>query len=821
MNDGNTNKENYLNEIAYLLTDSSYIEDKIQLYENYIYDFMDKKISIFQNYNIFTIQKLNEISKEDNNFLKYEFSYEVSQILITYQKDLSYGNKPSLLDNLNIVNNIKNFFSDDYNKKYNLNTNNLKYFLVNSKKNIYKLEIFENSKYKNEIYKILNVGFMDIITNNLTFTWDIYKLTEAAYLGFKYFNNLKKYFPTFGYTYCYMKCTMFDDNFENNNFWCNKTDSKNYLVSYIITDNYFKMFSDIYYKDKQSNIEINNININENNDDINKDIILQLISIFNCINIQIIDKIKNEKDKKLILDFKIINIYYFSNKNNFINIKYFNKDGKIDNINIKYILYIPMIFNYIGINRIEENNILYKVNIKNINNIENINIPTEGSNIKEFIDFFKEYNYTRNLPSQTDNNVIDITYNDNNNLLNKYNYNLSLKKTNKLTDDIFEKKYSKLDNILNYFIKNKNDNENKNIDIELTKFVSEYCLNDLKYMNKDQYKSIKKKELENIFNNLISKKINKLNNEIKNNRNYDDIKIIYNRYVKFIDTLVKAKCLDYKVKLYEIFELKMNLVKKISNSNSNINIENKKESGNERIMKSIINTNIEDNDEENMFYINIDNEKDNIFYKNIDNEKDNMIYTIEESYKNLPNSNLFLNFISKTPLVDIIINAVIYYLFIYYIFFLYFYINNNGMHIIEKSILKNYITSENLDSIKKSLEYGVKIAYDLFNNYGGNVIVTWYRKLYNNGFIDISSIFDKFIFILPKVIIILTQLTYTLIYFKMFNKVINDINEILFNDKFFRFKIKNLLSANFPSIIYFMWNEKIDSSIDNKNLSSE
>ena len=61
-----------------------------------------------------------------------------------------------------------------------------------------------------------------------------------------------------------------------------------------------------------------------------------------------------------------------------------------------------------------------------------------------------------------------------------------------------------------------------------------------------------------------------------------------------------------------------------------------------------------------------------IHYSNIENEeKDNMIYTIDESYYLLPNSNFFLNFISKTLLIDIIINTFIYYIFYLYSFILY------------------------------------------------------------------------------------------------------------------------------------------------------
>ena len=51
-------------------------------------------------------------------------------------------------------------------------------------------------------------------------------------------------------------------------------------------------------------------------------------------------------------------------------------------------------------------------------------------------------------------------------------------------------------------------------------------------------------------------------------------------------------------------------------------------------------------------------------------------------------------------------------------------------------------------------------------------------------------------------------------YFNIFNYIIKSINEILYDDKFMRFKINNLLSSNFPNMIYFMWKE-IDTTVEN------
>ena len=41
-------------------------------------------------------------------------------------------------------------------------------------------------------------------------------------------------------------------------------------------------------------------------------------------------------------------------------------------------------------------------------------------------------------------------------------------------------------------------------------------------------------------------------------------------------------------------------------------------------------------------------------------------------------------------------------------------------------------------------------------------------------------------------------------YFNIFNYIINAINEIIFTNKFLQFKINNLLSSNFQSMIYLM-----------------
>ena len=722
--------------------DNYYPDDykkKISIYETYIYDYM-VKLPIFENYNIFNIYKLNEIANSDNNNLKYEFSYKVSQILISHQNDLNYRNKQSIL--INIIHTLnkdfgfsKNIITEDYyNKSHNLNTNNLKYFLSSVEKNN------DTKKYlirlnNNNNYTILNVGFLDIITTNSNKPELNYNLIKDVYLGFKYFNKLKEFFPTFGYVYCYMKCTKIDDNYNNDiKNWCNKTEDKNNLVPYVITDNYYN-------------------NNNDNNESNNNIILLQFISIINYINIEILNKIKNENDKKLISNFIIKNIYSIYNDKGY-NIPIYNNNKKIGYLNTNYILYIPIISNYI-----EGYNFDINTNISKIEYFKHLNSVKFPISIKDILNILKiEYPnisilFLYNLYNNTNNEILN---NQNNNLLNNYYYNLPHENNNIL------KNKKSIFNI--FFNKNNNIDNDKLIDIKLTKFVSEYCLNDLKYMNKKKYNYVEKKELEKSFNVLIDKKIEKLNNYL-NDDNYNIIKI-YNKYVKFIDILVKAQCLDYKVKLYNIFKFKMNLAEKILTSG----MEN--------------------------------------------SEKDNMIYTIEKSYKDLPNSNFFLNFISKTSLIDIIINAFIYYLYIYCILFLYSFINKNNMFFIGKSILKNYITNENIDSVKKSLEYGAKIAYELFNNYGGNVIVAWYRKIYQKFFIYIPRIFGRVRHLMiPLVLNTLITLNGLIKFqFNMINYIIDAINRKLFGNTFLRFKIYNLLSYDFPSMIYFMWSEMVNNS---------
>ena len=112
---------------------------------------------------------------------------------------------------------------------------------------------------------------MDIITTNGNDPKLNYKLIKDAYLGFKYFNKLKEILPTFGYTYCYMKCTKIEDdyNYFNKNR-CNKTEYKNYLVPYVITDNYINNNIDI--------IDIIDNDWNINDRDIYIYILLQLFN---------------------------------------------------------------------------------------------------------------------------------------------------------------------------------------------------------------------------------------------------------------------------------------------------------------------------------------------------------------------------------------------------------------------------------------------------------------------------------------------------------------------------------------------------------------
>ena len=705
-------------------------------YEDYIYDYMDK-IPIFEKYLIFNIYDLNKISEKNNNILKYEFNYQVSQILITYQKDLSYVNRPSILDNLDIFKNFK--------KKYNLNTNSLKYFFSSSiKKNEdykqYGIRKFYGEHTNN--YIVIKFGFIDIITNNKNIYTDS-ELIYDIYLGFKYFNNFKKHFPTFEYTYCYMKCTGFNiekdkdnTNININENWCNKTDNNENLVSYIITETCSYYNNNYYFYPNILKYDFSYL-----------DFALQVLSIRNYINNNF-----NYEDKNKILNFKIKGIFVINLQNEF-KFKYFKEDGTSNSyFNTKKIVYISIFGYYKKINYIfNKLNKKYEIVIlKDLLDFYNL----KEEEIFKLKDKFKKYDKQ--------------DFNDDKNILNKYKY--ELKKYDDEYKDFLNtesnfpgtpnKKNSNFFNFFNFWnsSNNNDNNDNTNINIiSLKKFVSEYCLNDLKNIN--NYNTFEKNKLEESFNRLIDLYIDKLNKELENIDS--DIIMIYNKYVKFIDILVRAKCLDYKSKLYNIFEFKMNLADKI-------------------------------------FYFD---------HKIInENQKNDMIYTIEESYKNLPNSNFFLNFISKTPLVDIIINAFIYYLFIYSISYLYYFIQNKNMEIIEKNILKKYITNENLGSIKKSLEYGIKIAYDLFNNYGGSFVVTWYRKLYQNGFINISAIFNKFKFILPVILSILLRLNIMNAYNIMFNYIIDAINKLC-TYKFLRFQIKNLLSSNFQSMIKFLWSD--------------
>ena len=86
----------------------------------------------------------------------------------------------------------------------------MKFFLSSGQKNNNKREYLIKLNNINNDYKILNVDFLNIITTNSTNQYNNYRLIRAAYLGFKYFNKLKEFFSTFGYVYCYMKCTKID-----------------------------------------------------------------------------------------------------------------------------------------------------------------------------------------------------------------------------------------------------------------------------------------------------------------------------------------------------------------------------------------------------------------------------------------------------------------------------------------------------------------------------------------------------------------------------------------------------------------------------------
>ena len=687
------NKDKNLNEI-YI----SIIHD----YEKYIYNYMDK-IPILENYLIFSIEDLNNIYNENNNYLYYKFNYDVSRLLITYQKDIKYKNKISLLNKLNIVNYFKNKYIYDDFKYYNLNTNNLKYFL--RKKSLLNSNI-------NKKYLILKSYFINIVTtNNSQFTDNYYKLIKNAYLGFKYLNNLKNYFPTFAYTYCLMKCTKIEiDNTNDYQNWCNKTDDTNSLVSYIITESTKSVDdSKIYY--------IDDFMEKQNNEDIKNLIKMQINSIKNFININFKDNI----EKTEILDNFIINDIYIKELDIEFKFPYYDDNINTSNFfNTKYIIFIPIISN---------NNI--NKNLYNFLNDEKYEI----NNVK--------YIYN--------DNSHNLNYND----LNKYRYNLEsinnailIEKKNENSNNTY---ISKFINFLNNSKKYDDSDTINSLDYKLDKFVSYYCLNDLKYINKE--------ELEHVFIKFIDNKLinfNKILIKIKD----DEIIKLYNKYVKFIDILVKAKCINYKKKLYDIFEIKMELAKHIYNCN-------------EKFIKS--------------------------------NVKDDMIYTIEKSYNDLPNSNYFLNFLSQTSLIDIIINTYIYFLFFYTVFILYvyytIYINNVNIVIFNKILIV--------------IKNGIYFIFNLIKS-NTNFINNFYVKLYEYGFFNILSEYKNFIFIIPivyKILDIYSDVKNNKIV-NIYNITINNIDTFLLKDKFLRFKIKNLLSYNFPSMIKFLWNNNINN-VDN------
>ena len=681
----------------------------INYLEREIYKYMND-IPIFENYNIFNIEELDKIAQENNNLLSYNFNYEVSQILITLQKDLKYRNKLSILNNLNIIDNVKKIIFD-YNK-YNLNTNNLKYFLYSNK-------LINNDEYNkfsiligNDIFKIIKSGFINIITTNQNDNNNYennHKLIYSAYLGFKFFNKLKKYFPTFSYTYCYMRCTKIVDGFNNNIYnWCNKTDKNSNLVPYVMYES--DLFNHNIFIEFNSGIY--------NNDMYKKSIITQILSIKNYLD-------DDENLKNIVLNLEIKNVYIKILDKDY-KFPFYNKQGQIlYYFETKYILHIPIISRNNN-EFIFEGKRIYKVN----DLIEEITKDSNNENKPESLNIIEINNYETNLHE--------------NNILNKYKYNI---------------------------IPNNKDKNDKKIDIKLTKFVSEYCLNDIKYMNNDSKNYIiNKNNIEKDFIELINNKIYNLNIKIDN----ENIIKIYNKYVKFIDILVKAKCLDYRETLYKIFEFKIKLAEEIY-----------------KIDTEVIG----------------------------DDEKDNMIYTIEKSYKDLPNSNYFLNFISQIPLVDIIINAFIYYLFINTVILMY--INYQAVNKYNKIQKLMEISGENMnmDQIFELL-HGINYIDNLLNTYYKyNIIHTLYVKLYEYGFINIIPHFTKLMFIIPLVYKILNTClevkNNTNRDIDIYNKMIDGINKLLFGNNFLRFKIKNLLSYNFPSMIRFLWNDYIGKTDEN------
>lgn len=143
---------------------------------------------------------------------------------------------------------------------------------------------------------------------------------------------------------------------------------------------------------------------------------------------------------------------------------------------------------------------------------------------------------------------------------------------------------------------------------------------------------------------------------VKNEINWINIKIdvenihtIYDRYVKLLNILGKARCIDYTVLLYDLFQLKITISE--------------------------------------------------LVYKNED-----QVYTIEKLYQDIPGANKFINFISELPFREIIYFGTI--LFIVFIaFFSYLKITNNLYTSYEEKLIDR---GTRFDNMKTDTELNAK-----------------------------------------------------------------------------------------------------------------
>ena len=307
----------------------------------------------------------------------------------------------------------------------------------------------------------------------------------------------------------------------------------------------------------------------------------------------------------------------------------------------------------------------------------------------------------------------------------------------------------------------------KNID----KFILLFCLKDKDIISKNEiYNSYDQNKLNSIFTGYMINKIYKINQSLINDKH--DIIKIYNKYVKFIDVLTKANCFNFRDNLYDLFELKIKLGENI-----------------------LLDENITEED------------------------KSNMIYTIDKSYNKLPYSNYILNFINYLPFGDVIIRYSIFYIvyfIIMYMFLIIMYINTRNS------------PNVNLKSIYQKLSNVILI---IKNNIKGLKEIKYYKLFCY--IVKESKINYKIIIGLSGILLIIITLTMGIVkkiydmYVKgynneiMYNYFIQKINE-LYNNKILKFKMENLLSSNFPSMIKIMWNGYINKydDINEKDLIS-